>query len=318
MTDTHTATAHRYRIGAVAKLTGVSVHTLRKWEDRYDAVTPARTTGGERAYSQADVERLQLIKRLVDRGLPLREVARQPMEALHEAMKVVPNGIEAISGPDQEPVFVLPLDSLASASLKRRLRPASRIRLMESDSIEDQTADVLLLQTMAVQGDTRANLEREMQRRGVSAAVVLYGFSTSHDLGRLQAENIATVRTPADADALEDAIVRVANPKGADNSSTCRAASPPRPPRLSRDAIARVAGSAPKVHCECPHHLADIILSLLAFEDYSAACEDKDPADAALHHYLWRTTGQARAMFEDAIERIAHIEGISLLADAAE
>ena len=30
------------KIGAVARLTGLSVHTLRKWEDRYGAVEPRR------------------------------------------------------------------------------------------------------------------------------------------------------------------------------------------------------------------------------------------------------------------------------------
>ena len=66
------------------------------------------------------------------------------------------------------------------------------------------------------------------------------------------------------------------------------------------------------MRCECPHHLADIVLSLRAFEDYSKACENRNPDDAALHHYLWRSAAQARALFEDAIVHVAKAEGIEL------
>ena len=52
------------KISAAARLSGVSVHTLRKWEQRYGAVVPRRTEGGERVYSRIDVERLGLLKRL--------------------------------------------------------------------------------------------------------------------------------------------------------------------------------------------------------------------------------------------------------------
>ena len=66
------------------------------------------------------------------------------------------------------------------------------------------------------------------------------------------------------------------------------------------------------MRCECPHHLADIILGLRAFEEYSEACESRNSEDAALHRYLWRSAAQARALFEDAIEHVARAEGIKL------
>ena len=76
--------------------------------------------------------------------------------------------------------------------------------------------------------------------------------------------------------------------------------------------MARVAASTPRVQCECPHHLADLWFSLRAFEEYSAACENRNPADAALHHYLWATAARARASFEEALIRVADAEGIEL------
>ena len=41
----------KYRIGAVARMTGISTHALRAWERRYDGVNPERTESGGRLYS---------------------------------------------------------------------------------------------------------------------------------------------------------------------------------------------------------------------------------------------------------------------------
>ena len=56
------------RIGEVARRTGVTTATLRAWEARYGLVPPARTAGGQRLYWEADVGRVQAVRRLVDRG----------------------------------------------------------------------------------------------------------------------------------------------------------------------------------------------------------------------------------------------------------
>lgn len=60
--------AGKYRIGTVARITGLSPHTLRVWERRYDSLRPSRSAGGGRLYSEADLARLKLIKQLQDRG----------------------------------------------------------------------------------------------------------------------------------------------------------------------------------------------------------------------------------------------------------
>lgn len=72
----------RYRIGAVARLTGVSTHALRVWERRYTAVKPNRSAGGDRLYSDADVQRLRYIKRLLALGHAIGDVASLPNEEL--------------------------------------------------------------------------------------------------------------------------------------------------------------------------------------------------------------------------------------------
>lgn len=64
--------------------------------------------------------------------------------------------------------------------------------------------------------------------------------------------------------------------------------------------------------CECPNHLSEILLQLGSFEDYSAACENRNQADAAIHAALHRATGQARAIMEEALAQLLVHERIVL------
>ena len=68
-------TNHRYGIGAVSKMTGLTDHTIRVWERRYEAVVADRTDTGRRLYSEDDVEKLTLLKRLTDGGVGISQVA---------------------------------------------------------------------------------------------------------------------------------------------------------------------------------------------------------------------------------------------------
>jgi MerR family transcriptional regulator, light-induced transcriptional regulator len=72
----------RYRIGTLARLTGITTHAIRVWERRYRALTPGRTVGGARLYTDHDVQRLRLIKRLLGRGYTISAVANLDIEQL--------------------------------------------------------------------------------------------------------------------------------------------------------------------------------------------------------------------------------------------
>ncbi len=62
------------RIGYIAALVGVSVDTIRKWEQRYSYPQPTRTKGGTRLYTQSDLEGLLEAKKLLDLGHKPSEV----------------------------------------------------------------------------------------------------------------------------------------------------------------------------------------------------------------------------------------------------
>ncbi len=65
---------HHMQIGEVAEQTGLSLRTIRYYEE-VGLVTPsARTTGGFRLYSETDVARLRLIRRMKPLDFSLEEM----------------------------------------------------------------------------------------------------------------------------------------------------------------------------------------------------------------------------------------------------
>ena len=64
-----------YMISVAAELTGMHPQTLRVYEQK-GLVTPGRSRGNTRLYSQADIERLNLIAQLTDEGINLAGVVR--------------------------------------------------------------------------------------------------------------------------------------------------------------------------------------------------------------------------------------------------
>jgi MerR family transcriptional regulator, light-induced transcriptional regulator len=75
------------RIGEVSRRTGIAVPTLRAWERRYGLLEPDRTEGGHRLYSEADVDRVRSMSRLVEDGWSAAAAAR---EVLREPADVIP------------------------------------------------------------------------------------------------------------------------------------------------------------------------------------------------------------------------------------
>ncbi|MDR3691852.1 MAG: MerR family transcriptional regulator [Fimbriimonas sp.] len=73
-----------YTIGTLSGLTGVSQHTIRAWERRYNALSPGRTDTNRRVYGEDDAERLLLLKGIVATGHPIGQVAQLPTEQLRE------------------------------------------------------------------------------------------------------------------------------------------------------------------------------------------------------------------------------------------
>lgn len=71
-----------HSVRVVARRTGLSPDLLRAWERRYHVVEPTRTDGGQRNYSDADIERLILLVRATSAGRQIGQVAELDNEEL--------------------------------------------------------------------------------------------------------------------------------------------------------------------------------------------------------------------------------------------
>lgn len=80
--STRNRTQAVYVISVAAELAGMHPQTLRIYERR-GLVNPARTQGGNRRYSDADIETLQRIAELTEQGMNLEGI-RRVMELEYE------------------------------------------------------------------------------------------------------------------------------------------------------------------------------------------------------------------------------------------
>ncbi|TFV64461.1 MerR family transcriptional regulator [Geodermatophilus sp. DF01-2] len=71
---TGTPRSELVQIGQVAERTGLSLRTIRWYEEEGLVVPTARTEGGFRLYSEDDVARLEVIKRMKPLGFALEEM----------------------------------------------------------------------------------------------------------------------------------------------------------------------------------------------------------------------------------------------------
>ena len=103
-----------YSIQAVAERTGLTPHVIRAWERRYRAIEPERSAGRHRLYSDAEIERLQLLRRAVESGRSIGQIARLPDSELSTIAGEMPPSI-AIPSPESD---TDPTASFRSAAIR--------------------------------------------------------------------------------------------------------------------------------------------------------------------------------------------------------
>jgi MerR family transcriptional regulator, light-induced transcriptional regulator len=118
-------------IAAVERDTGLSKDTLRVWERRYGFPTPQRDGIGERAYPLEQVEKLRVVKRLMDAGHRPGRIVPMPIEELQRltdsTVDAPQHGEESATAPDLRSYIDLVRDH-DMESLRRQLTQA-QVRL---------------------------------------------------------------------------------------------------------------------------------------------------------------------------------------------
>ena len=315
---------NRLRSGTVARLAGVPVATLRIWERRYAVVDAPKSATGQRLYSGHDVQRLRLLRQLTERGHAIGTLAAlglQPLQALWaDATGAAPpaatrNGPRQVvvvgrhaahklaAAPDCQVLAVH--DDLAAASAAAGLAAGLTAGLAGG-------CDVLLLHLPSLQpavAEQALTLAAQWQAR---ATVVLYGFGAEVVAERLRAAGAVVRRDPISANELARLVAGAAPVHASAPAPALPAAAAAPARQFSDDDLMTLAEMPSSVACECPRHLAEILLQLGAFERYSSDCQSRSPADAALHQHLTQLAGTARSLFEQALQRVMVDEGLVL------
>lgn len=316
----------QYGIGAAARLSGLSVHTIRIWERRYQAVLAQRSPNGRRFYLPGDVERLCLLKQLTDANLSIGTIAKLSTDQLKERAEEL---LRLGRSTPFETVDVAVFGDFLPQRLKsaKQHGTSMNVRLAANDLVQFKadllglTLDALVLETPIVDAATADLLRGMMSSCGAQRGVVVYGFGRQEDVDHLRSLGFRVLRSPVVLDELEQAVYqpelrfnRTATKPAKEAASnvpyTDSAAGPPPLRRFNRDQLQTLAQASSAVACECPRHLVDLVNDLTAFEIYSSECINLSPKDADLHAYLHDTTARARALIEEALDRVATEEGL--------
>ena len=316
---------HRYGIGAVAKLTGLTDHTIRVWERRYGAVIAQRAENGRRVYAPADVEKLGLLKRLTDQGLSIGQIAGDSIDALRERAQSMQ---KIASAPTPDRIGVAILGDFLPGSFAIDQRDIAPLEVVIADDNHDtfvadvarHSVDVVVLESPVLDDSVKDQMLEYLDRAGAARGVIVYNFGRVRDIDTARDSRIVALRSPVNVDEVRAAVIRsyapaaVSLPKTTPVADSAEAAwhfsGPVAPRRFTNQQLSRLARASTAIDCECPHHLAQLVGDLTSFEVYSAQCANRDEDDAALHRYLHQTTAQARALIEAALERVAEAEGI--------
>jgi hypothetical protein len=144
---------------------------------------------------------------------------------------------------------------------------------------------------------------------------VLYRFAAEPTCAALATAGTALLREPQNDTVLGQWLQGVL-PSVAQSGAAARDPAQPAPtasPRRWDDAaLADFAGLSSTIACECPRHVAELLMQLSHFEAYSAECRHRNAADAELHAYLQQVAGSSRERFEAALEHVALHEGLIL------
>ena len=329
-----------FRSAAVARMVGMPVATLRIWEQRYQAVRPITAASGHRLYSAADVERVTLLRRLTEQGHAIGLLAPLDIEQLRKMMRAE-EAVGSVSPADasstEAVIRVVTVGRALAHRLQRldeRLPNGLFLQLVSvydslagavkaAEHFQGSAVDLLLWQAGSVQSGAGSALSDAQAALRAPATGVVYRHGNAAGRAELLKAGAAVLQEPADDESLGRwlaSLKRAPTVVTADSRSLALG----RPgdtgllqravlaPRFEETALTEFAGLSSALACECPGHLAELLLQISSFETYSGECANRSAADAQLHAYLQRVAGTARMLFEAALEQVAVAEGLPL------
>ncbi len=295
-----------YRIGTIAKLTGLSVERLRAWERRYELV-PDHRQGKTRYYSQSQLDRLQKIKRLIDAGHSISSLieltdqhldARLSSRTTSAAPQSVRVGLIGLN------VLMLEKSSAEPARIAVHKRWTNMDAFAADDAAGGTSIDVIVAEVPLLSIEP----VRFIKERSAKApqVVLIYQFASAQQVEGVQAEGIPILKWPATWAEIESTCARL-------TGAPLRSAQAI-PGSFTDEELIDAAGSSHDPN-GLPGHLVGLITQLNAFSEFALDCADQhrlvaegDPAAADLYEHVHVETTHARAQLELALQSMLAAE----------
>lgn len=213
----------------------------------------------------------------------------------------------------------LPSDILESGGHIRVKTSSAKLRDFVERVTEAQGVKVLILE-LALLGEKPLEVIEKLERTThAESTVVVYDFAKWKLLESLRKPGRHIIRAPISVRDLRATMLhlivreiskrREATPDNAVAAGLIPATKPPLR-KFSDDQLVRLQMVRSSIDCECPNQVANLVISLAGFENYSNNCENRSEADARMHNTLYRATGQARAIMEAALKELVEYEKI--------
>ena len=295
-------TEQNYRIGLTTQITGIRPETLRAWERRYEVVKPIRTDAGDRLYTQADIDRLLLIKKLVDNGDAISAVANLNIENLEKRISSCKTAISSVGKNDLN--FIL----LGRTILDKKSLDSMRLNMI--DVVQDPRniksnyhckIDFVIAEVPTVNQGTFQMIQKILKQSKASKLLCAYDFGKESDIATLTSQDTGTISLPLNHSDITN-WCSDNFPNYMQSTSTDRL--------LTDQDISNIVSAGSTINCECPSHLGDLINKLAAFEKYSSECEARNAKDAEIHDELESTAAKSRYLLEEVLIKLAKVEGI--------
>jgi DNA-binding transcriptional MerR regulator len=267
------------RIGEAATVTGLSAHALRQWHRRYNIGPSFNSDGGQRRYSDQDIERIRLIDLLRQRGFSLATLAEWPLASLrqhtesdHRRLVVGWHGTHFSAFAAQIPHA----EFVQSASLNKR-PPGTDVWLIECPTLtDDQLAEL---------PDSQGSL-----------SIVCYEFANRRQLTRLSALGYECHKGSPTTRWLLNRLSELT----------------PTASGFSMEELAKLMNIKPSLDCECPNHLASILHELTHFAQYSLECSISNDTDAELHQDIFNHVQSSQRSVLAALQAVVQAEHLDI------
>ena len=319
-----------HKIGAISSLSGVPTPTLRIWEIRYATFTPHKTMGNHRLYTDDDVLKATLLKRLTEQGHAISNIAKLSSHALNNLLQKQQASNQskshALTESQSVSLAVVGLTLAGRIESKKFTLSFNNQAIRVTDIFNDlqdalgsnfqKKPEILLVKVNSLHAGVQVEIHKLAQYCRALQTIVLYNFGQEKIIESLKLTGMLVRREPIPDSELADLINSVLLVDTKQNTGNLAAGTVIPQRKFSDRTLIRVAGISTNVLCECPRHVAEIITQLTSFEQYSHDCLNKASEDAHLHAYLSSISGSARALFESALEVIAKHEGIDLSENA--